>query len=244
MPQLSWLAPGQPFPPSSQALTDPDGLLAAGADLAPATLLRAYRQGIFPWFSPADPILWWSPDPRLVIIPEQFHLARRLRRTLRRTDWQFSLNQAFAEVVCNCATSNRRDQQGTWISPAMAAAYQRLHQLGHAHSIEVWQQDKLVGGVYGVRIGAVFFGESMFSRCRDASKAALATLCQLHRPLRLALLDCQVESAHLLTLGAVSWSRQQFEQALARLTESDTAPWPVTAVMPRSQLIEQLEDTL
>lgn len=242
MSPLCWLAPGAPFPPTHQALREPDGLLAAGADLAPDTLLRAYRHGIFPWFSPADPILWWSPDPRLVLLPEQFHLSRRLARSLRQPGWQFSLNHAFNEVISACATVPRRGQPGTWISADMQSAYQRLHQLGHAHSLEVWWQGELVGGVYGVRVGAVFFGESMFSRRRDASKAALATLCRLHRPLHLALLDCQVESAHLLSLGARVWPRHQFEQALVSLTAAATACWPVIAPLSRQQLIAQLEE--
>lgn len=229
MTSLTWLAPGDPFPPTSQALDDPGGLLAAGADLSPATLLNAYRRGIFPWYSPGQPILWWSPDPRLVLFPEQFHLSRRLLRSLRQNNWQFSLNHAFEQVIDACARTPRRGQGGTWITPEMSAAYCRLHALGHAHSLEVWQQQRLVGGIYGVRIGQVFFGESMFSHVRDASKAAMAMLCQLHTTLSFELLDCQVESAHLLSLGAVNLPREQFEQRISELTGRHSDVWPVIA---------------
>ena len=229
MTSLIWLAPGDPFPQTSQALDDPDGLLAAGADLSPATLLNAYRKGIFPWYSPGQPILWWSPDPRLVLFPREFHLSRRLQRSLRQRHWQFSLNSAFEQVIDACAHTPRHGQRGTWISADMRAAYCRLHALGHAHSIEVWHGRQLVGGIYGVRIGQVFFGESMFSHARDASKAAMAMLCRLHTTLSFELLDCQVESAHLLSLGARTLTREQFEQILGSLAEKRSEVWPVIA---------------
>lgn len=227
MTSLAWLAPGDPFPPTSQALDDPAGLLAAGADLSANTLLRAYRCGIFPWYSDGQPILWWSPEPRLVLFPERFHASRRLLRSLRQPHWQFSLNSAFDRVIEACADTPRRGQGGTWITDQMHDAYCQLHRLGHAHSLEVWHDSELVGGIYGVRIGRAFFGESMFSHARDASKAAMAMLCRIHGTLQMDLLDCQVESAHLLSLGAEILPRREFEQQLAVLTVADTPPWPV-----------------
>ena len=229
MTALAWLAPGDPFPPASQALDDPAGLLAAGADLSTRTLLRAYRRGIFPWYSDGQPVLWWSPDPRLVLLPERFHASRRLLRSLRQPHWQFSLNAAFEQVISACAGTLRHGQGGTWITADMRNAYCQLHRLGHAHSLEVWHDGELVGGIYGVRIGRVFFGESMFSHARDASKAAMAMLCRIHDSLQMDLLDCQLESAHLLSLGAQVMPRAQFEQQLAVLTVAETPPWPVIA---------------
>ena len=229
MTALAWLAPGDPFPPTSQALEDPAGLLAAGADLSTSTLLKAYRRGIFPWYSDGQPILWWSPEPRLVLFPEHFHASRRLLRSLRQPHWRFSLNTAFERIIEACADTPRRGQGGTWITAEMHDAYCQLHQLGHAHSLEVWHGNEIVGGIYGVRVGRVFFGESMFSHARDASKAAMAMLCRIHDRLQMDLLDCQVESAHLLSLGAEILPRREFEQQLAALTLTDTPPWPVIA---------------
>jgi leucyl/phenylalanyl-tRNA--protein transferase len=229
MTALAWLAPGDPFPPTSQALDDPAGLLAAGADLSANTLLRAYRRGIFPWYSNGQPILWWTPEPRLVLFPERFHASRRLLRSLRQPHWQFSLNTAFERVIEACAETPRRGQGGTWITAEMHDAYCQLHRLGHAHSLEVWHGNDMVGGIYGVRVGRAFFGESMFSHARDASKAAMAMLCRVHDTLQMDLLDCQVESAHLLSLGAEILPRREFEQQLAVLTVADTPPWPVIA---------------
>jgi leucyl/phenylalanyl-tRNA---protein transferase len=229
MAALTWLAPGDPFPPTSQALDDPAGLLAAGGDLTVNTLLAAYRRGIFPWYSDGQPLLWWSPDPRLVLMPEQFHLSRRLARSLRQPHWRFSLNYAFDRVIRACARTPRRGQRGTWITTEMEEAYCQLHRQGHAHSLEVWHGEQLVGGIYGVRVGRVFFGESMFSHARDGSKAAMAILCRLHTRLHLSLLDCQVESAHLLTLGATIMPRSEFEQQLDRLATEATPPWPTLA---------------
>ncbi len=229
MTALAWLAPGDPFPPTSQALEDPAGLLAAGADLSTSTLLRAYRRGIFPWYSDGQPILWWSPEPRLILFPEHFHASRRLLRSLRQPHWRFSLNTAFERIIEACADTPRRGQGGTWITAEMHDAYCQLHRLGHAHSLEVWHGNEIVGGIYGVRVGRVFFGESMFSHARDASKAAMAMLCRIHDTLQLELLDCQVESAHLLSLGAEVLPRREFEQHLAALTLTDTPPWPVIA---------------
>jgi len=230
---LVWLDPGDPFPPTSEALADPPGLLAAGGDLSPGTLLRAYRQGIFPWFSEGDPILWWTLSPRLVLSPDQFHASRSLRKALRRTPWQYAIDQRFADVIQHCAAVPRAGQPGTWISPAMQQAYLRLHQLGHAHSVEIYRDGQLVGGLYGVCLGQAFFGESMFSLESDASKVALHTLCQLHTELDIALVDCQMETPHLMSLGARSLDRQTFEQALARHQQRDNRGlWP----RPRSPL--------
>ncbi|PKM23017.1 MAG: leucyl/phenylalanyl-tRNA--protein transferase [Gammaproteobacteria bacterium HGW-Gammaproteobacteria-14] len=226
MSALTWLAPGDPFPPSQQALDDPDGLLAAGGDLSCSTLLAAYRRGIFPWYSDGQPILWWTPDPRLVLYPDRFHCSRRLQRKLRSNHWRFSLNQNFADVMAACADTPRHGHTGTWITREMRAAYQQLHTLGHAHSLEVWRDERLVGGIYGVQVGRVFFGESMFSHETDTSKAAMATLCRLHERLQFDLLDCQVESEHLLSLGAESLPRARFEETLALLTASQAPPWP------------------
>lgn len=222
---LPWLLPGDPFPPAEAALLEPDGLLALGGDLSPSTLLRAYRAGIFPWFSEDQPVLWWSPDPRLVLFPGEFHLSRRLWRTLRRGPFRFSFNRDFAGVIRGCA-GPRAKEPGTWITPSMQQAYERLHALGHAHSVEVWREDSLVGGLYGIRLGAVFCGESMFSRESDASKCALALLCGLHQSLGLALIDAQISSDHLLRLGAREIPRRQFLALLAEHAGRAEPPLP------------------
>lgn len=225
---IPWLPPQDPeapFPPVASALRNPDGLLAAGGDLEPARLLRAYRNGIFPWFGPGEPILWWSPDPRAVLYPERLHVSRRLARTLRQQRFAISYDTCFAQVVAACAAS-RPESRGTWITPQMQAAYARLHDLGHAHSIEVWRDATLVGGLYGVALGRVFFGESMFSRERDASKVALAHLCARLRHLGFGLLDCQVVSGHLTRMGAERLSRERFVALLDELADAAPAPWP------------------
>jgi leucyl/phenylalanyl-tRNA---protein transferase len=224
---LTWLAAGDPFPPTSQALDDPDGLLAAGGDLSSATLLRAYRRGIFPWYSAGQPILWWSPDPRLVLAPQDFHISRRLLRTLRHESWQFSLNSDFAGVIDACANTPRHGHHGTWITAEMRSAYCQLHQSGHAHSLEVWQQQRLVGGIYGVRVGRVFFGESMFSHDPRCVQGSHGNALPASHHAAFELLDCQVESAHLLSLGARNMPREEFEQRLDQLAGQDSAPWPV-----------------
>ncbi|ROR32614.1 leucyl/phenylalanyl-tRNA--protein transferase [Inmirania thermothiophila] len=214
---IPWLGTGGGvrFPDVERALAEPNGLLAAGGDLAPATLLAAYRRGIFPWYGPGEPILWWSPDPRLVLFPERLHLGRSLRKRLRSGRYRVSLDRDFAGVVAGCAAP-RPGQDGTWITPEMAQAYRRLHALGHAHSVEVWEDGVLVGGLYGVAIGRVFFGESMFSRRPDASKVALACLAaRLHR-CGFPVIDCQVASAHLLRLGAEPLPRRAFTALLER----------------------------
>ncbi len=225
---IPWLPPQDPeapFPPVTGALRDPDGLLAAGGDLEPARLLRAYRHGIFPWFGPGEPILWWSPDPRAVLHPERLHVSRRLARTLRQGRFTVSYDTCFARVVEACAAP-RPESRGTWITPQMQAAYVRLHDLGHAHSIEVWREATLVGGLYGVALGRVFFGESMFSRERDASKVALAHLCARLCRLGFGLLDCQVVSGHLLRMGAEQLPRARFVALLDTLADAESVAWP------------------
>jgi leucyl/phenylalanyl-tRNA--protein transferase len=214
---IPWLHPGDPpdaFPPVETALTDPDGLLCAGGDLSPARLLEAYRRGIFPWFSEGQPILWWSPDPRTVLYPAEFKVSRSLAKTIRNRGFAVSVDRAFAEVMANCADERLRPE-GTWISPQMRAAYQRLHELGLAHSYETWDGGRLVGGLYGVELGQAFFGESMFSMERDASKVALAALVRAMNGRNGRLIDCQVASAHLESLGARSIPRRQFVRELA-----------------------------
>ncbi|MCY4210105.1 MAG: leucyl/phenylalanyl-tRNA--protein transferase [Gammaproteobacteria bacterium] len=200
---------GADFPEVSSALRNPDGLLAIGGDLEPATLLTAYRRGIFPWYSEGQPLLWWSPDPRCVLEPDQVRINRSLARTLKRNTFKVSFNQAFADVVRGCSAP-RGDDTGTWITTDMAAAYLRLHHLGHALSCECWHEGELAGGLYGVVIGKVFFGESMFSRKTDASKVALVRLAQLLRQRRFRLIDCQIHSPHLERLGAKSMARDDF----------------------------------
>jgi len=191
-----------------------DGLLALGGDLSPARLILAYSQGIFPWFSAGDPILWWSPVPRLALFPGEFHLPRRLRRTLAANTFTVTADTAFAAVVEGCATASGRREQGTWITPAMAQAYCRLHELGFAHSIECWQEGELVAGLYGICLDQVFFGESMFTRVSDGSKAALAALVGEARRRDIALIDCQMTTAHLLRFGARELGREEFQAQL------------------------------
>ncbi|MDQ2070711.1 leucyl/phenylalanyl-tRNA--protein transferase [Natronospira bacteriovora] len=233
MSRLPWIEADAPvqFPNPQTALDDPNGLLAAGGDLSPQRLLTAYRQGIFPWFDRRSPILWWSPNPRLVIYPGHLHVSRRLRRTLRRMDYQVSLDRAFDQVIAACADVRlRRDQDGTWITESMRDAFQALHRLGHAHSVEVWRKDELIGGLYGVAIGRVFFGESMFSRQSDGSKIAMAWLDAQLAEWGFALMDCQVENPHLLRMGALTLSRPAFLAALDRHTAEPgpASPWQLT----------------
>ncbi len=201
------------FPDVSMALTDPDGLLAAGGDLSVSRLLEAYRRGIFPWYEEDQPILWWSPDPRCVLYPDQLHISRSLKKTLRKNNYQVTFDQAFMSVIQHCAES-RHDQGGTWITPDMLEAFEQLHALGIAHSVEIWyienELPQLVGGLYGIAMGSVFFGESMFSRCTDASKIALLKLSQQLSAWGFNLIDCQVHSDHLESLGAITIERQQF----------------------------------
>jgi leucyl/phenylalanyl-tRNA---protein transferase len=209
---LRWLSSADAadrFPPASQALTEPNGLLAAGGDLSPTRLLAAYRRGIFPWYEEGQPILWWSPDPRAVLRPEDVKVSRSLRRSLNKGGFELRIDHAFEAVVAACAEP-RRYTDATWITRDMAAAYARLHRLGWAHSFESWRDGELVGGLYGVAIGRVFFGESMFTRATDASKVALVRLAEHLRARSFRLIDCQVASAHVASLGATSVSRADF----------------------------------
>lgn len=215
--------PDDPFPPSTSALRDPDGLLATGGDLSPARLLHAYRRGIFPWFSEGQPILWWCPDPRMVFHSDGVRLPTRFRRQLRHSSWIARADTVFPEVVAACASVPRPGQHGTWITTGMQAAYCELHRLGHAHSIEVFEGDRLVGGLYGVAMGRMFFGESMFSGESGGSKVALAALAYRLRAWGWPLIDAQLESPHLLCLGAETWPRVDF---LTRIDVLTTAPEP------------------
>lgn len=193
---------------------EPDGLLAVGGDLNPARILTAYSQGIFPWYAVGDPILWWSPAPRLVLLPDEFHLPRRLRRTIKSGKYNVTADRAFAQVVTACATASGRREKGTWITPEMQLAYNRLHGLGFAHSIECWREGVLAGGLYGLCLDQIFFGESMFTWERDASKIALAALIDQVRHLGIALIDCQMTTEHLVRFGARELSRETFRAYL------------------------------
>ncbi|MEG3190974.1 leucyl/phenylalanyl-tRNA--protein transferase [Lysobacter sp. D1-1-M9] len=210
--------PHAAFPDPRQALREPDGLLAIGGDLSPARLLSAYRQGIFPWFSGDQPILWWSPDPRTVFRTDRVRLPSRFRRSLRNSGWTVRADSAFGAVIAACARMPRPGQRGTWITDQMLEAYAELHRLGHAHSVEVFDGDRLVGGLYGVAIGAMFFGESMFSAESGGSKVALAALARRLHGWGWPLLDAQVENDHLLSLGAETWPRERFLDTVAALT--------------------------
>lgn len=222
---IPFLAPGARFPSVDRALRRPDGLLAAGGDLSVATLVRAYRHGIFPWFNEGDPILWWSPDPRMVLPCADFHVSRTLRRRLNRRDVRVTFNEAFAELVDACAAP--RDQEGgTWLVADMKHAYQALHAEGLAHSVEVWRDDDLVGGLYGVALGRMFFGESMVSREPDASKIALAWLSAQLLEWEMPIIDCQMATAHLASLGARSVPRRQFTAWVGALaSQPGPAEW-------------------
>jgi len=229
---LHALRPGGSFPPTSEALREPNGLLAIGGSLDVPTLLAAYRRGIFPWYEAPQPVLWWTPDPRAVLFPENLHVSRSLRRTLRRDAFALSADRDFEAVMRACAEP-RDGCAGTWIDSAMLDAYAALHRAGHAHSIEVRDDEgALVGGLYGVAIGGAFFGESMFARAADASKVALVALVKLLRERGFELIDCQMDTAHLRSLGARNLSRLDFERRLAHTVEKrvSSAAW---ALPPR-----------
>jgi leucyl/phenylalanyl-tRNA--protein transferase len=218
--------PDAPFPPGREALDAPNGLLAWGGDLHPRRLLAAYRAGIFPWYSEGQPLLWWSPAPRCVILPGEVHLSRRTRRRYNSGRYRLSADSAFEQVIAACAEP-RAYERGTWITAEMQTAFTRLHRMGHAHSVEVWEGEELRGGIYGLAVGAVFFGESMFSRSVDASKIALVALCRLLEDECFGLLDCQVGNPHLFRMGAVELSRGDFEKQLAQLVDEPrgTGSW-------------------
>lgn len=213
---IPWLESSDPFPPLQRALTEPDGLLAASADLSPARLLAAYRNGIFPWYSVGQPVLWWSPDPRMVLFPDEFRMPRSLVKRLRRRDYEIRVDTAFEAVMRACAAP-RNDAAGTWITPDMIAAYCELHRLGHAHSIETWINGELAGGLYGIALGRAFYGESMFARAADASKIALAHLVRRLEQRQFGIIDCQMNTAHLARFGAREIPRREFSQHLTKL---------------------------
>ncbi len=214
------------FPPLDTALTEPNGLLAVGGDLSPERLLDAYCHGIFPWFNPGEPILWWSPDPRMVLVPDAVRVTRSLAKRLRNGGFELRVDSAFVEVMRACAAP-RAGADGTWISSAMIAAYTRLFEAGYAHSIESWREGRLVGGLYGVAIGRMFYGESMFSRESDASKVALVRLCRQLARWEFGYVDCQMETAHLASLGARPLPRATFAAQVAELVNLPhrAGPW-------------------
>jgi leucyl/phenylalanyl-tRNA--protein transferase len=219
MKRISWLHPDDPvdyFPPVSQALDDPPGLLAAGGDLSPERLLAAYRQGIFPWYSAGEPVLWWAPDPREVLFPKELHVSRSLRRCLVRGEFTVTENREFLGVITACGAPRRGLQTSTWITPEMNAAYCELHRRGVASSIEVWEDGVLAGGLYGIRSGPVFCGESMFSRRDNASKVALAWLAGQCSGRGIDLIDCQMPSPHLRSMGSRPLPRHEFLAILRR----------------------------
>ena len=223
---ITWLTPEADrewFPPLEQALDEPEGLLAAGGDLSPRRLLAAYRRGIFPWYSAGQPVLWWAPDPREVLEPAEFKCSRSLAKTLRNRGFKVGFDRAFGDIVNACA-ARREHSTGTWITPEMHAAYVELHSLGHAHSVEVRLGDELVGGLYGVQLGRVFFGESMFSRERDASKVALAWLVERARVAGLQLIDCQLPTPHLRSLGSKPMARHEFSALVAKAAAGPAVP--------------------
>ena len=220
---ITWLNKGAPFPPIEQALLRPNGLLAAGGSLSAHRLLEAYRQGIFPWFNTGEPILWWSPDPRMVLIPEEFKISRSLRKTLRNKCYDVRTDSAFEQVMRACAAP-RREQAGTWIHEDMITAYTELHQMGVAHSVEVWMNGNLVGGLYGISIGHMFYGESMFSHATDASKIALAHLTAQLQRWGYGMIDCQMSTPHLASLGAREIPRAEFMHRLKELIHCQDTP--------------------
>lgn len=220
---IPWLRPTDPFPPLERALSDPDGLLAAGGTLDAPRLIDAYRRGIFPWSSEGQPLLWWSPDPRMVLFTDEFRMSRSLRKRVREGRFEIRVDSAFDDVMAACAEP-RDGQAGTWITAAMRRAYGELHRRGYAHSVEAWREGRLVGGLYGVALGRVFFGESMFARETDASKVALVRLVTLLREQGVPMIDCQQDTAHLASLGARPIPRAEFATVLKELIHSVAPP--------------------
>jgi len=246
--RIAWLGPddsAEAFPNVETALRQPDGLLAAGGDLSQARLLAAYAAGIFPWYEDGQPILWWSPDPRCVLAPEDFHVSRRLARYVRNTSFTLSCNRAFDKVIHACAGA-RKFQHGTWITQAVREAFTNLHAAGWAHSVEVWDSRQLVGGIYGLSIGRVFFGESMFSHRDNASKFAMLGLCSILAQNDFKLLDCQVLSQHLVSLGARAIPRQDFTAILQEYCRDGKqfANWPSKPVRIAAFTPDKRLDTL
>ena len=238
MAELRWLGPDDPpdlFPHPESALRDPDGLLAVGGDLSPERLVAAYERGIFPWFNEGQPILWWSPDPRAVLVPDELHISRSLRRTLKRDQFSITIDRAFDAVIAGCSES--RADTGTWITPEMRQAYQSLHELGSAHSIEIWQGESLAGGLYGVGVGRMFAGESMFSAVTDASKVAMVALTWRCRDIGVELIDCQLPTPHLERLGIKCIPRAEYLQRIGDLHQQppvdswNAGPVPCSALL-------------
>jgi leucyl/phenylalanyl-tRNA--protein transferase len=220
---IPWLTDEDDFPPVECALPEPNGLLAAGGGLATGRLLGAYRRGIFPWYSSGQPVLWWSPDPRMVLFPSELHTPRSLAKRLRRRDYEIRVDTAFAEVMQACAMPRNGDA-GTWITPEMISAYCELHRLGHAHSVETWISGELAGGLYGMALGRAFFGESMFARTADASKIAFVHLVRQLERWQFGLIDCQMNTAHLSRFGAREIPRQAFTRSLSELVNYPRYP--------------------
>lgn len=225
---LTWLQRDDlSFPPLERALHQPNGLLAAGGDLSPERLITAYRHGCFPWYQDGQPILWWSPDPRTVLYPDELHVSRSLRKRVRQGDYQVTLDRAFTQVIQGCAAP-RDYTDGTWITTPMQAAYMELHIRGIAHSVEVWRDGQLVGGLYGLAMGRLFFGESMFSRASDASKVGFVCLVERLKHWGFELIDCQMPTQHLANFGARLITRERFAETLARCLDQDSsADWAI-----------------
>ena len=223
------------FPPLHKALREPNGLLAAGGDLSAARLVAAYRHGCFPWYQDGQPLLWWSPDPRTVLLPNNLHISRSLRKVLRSDLFSVTFDRNFTDVIHACSEP-RKDEDGTWITSEMQAAYFALHAQGHAHSVEVWQQDQLVGGLYGIAIGQLFFGESMFSRTSNASKVGFVTLVSALKAAGFVLIDCQMPTAHLISLGAKSIRRSEFSEYLTQHLDINTDMQWLTPAITTSTL--------
>jgi len=232
---IPWLSAGDPFPPVASALRDPNGLLAAGGGLSTDRLLDAYAHGVFPWFEEGDPLLWWSPDPRMVLWLRELHVSRSLRRVLRSGRYRVTLDTAFREVMAGCAAP-RDGRHGTWITHEMMEAYERLAALGYAHSVEVWAGGSLAGGLYGVALGRMFYGESMFSRSTNASKIALVFLARQLERWRFELIDCQMSTGHLASLGAGEIPRAEFLRHVERLARLPgvPSPWVLDQDLPQS----------
>lgn len=230
---IPWLEENTPFPPIDLALQEPNGLLAAGGRLTSRRLLEAYRQGIFPWFSDDQPVLWWSPDPRMVLFPEEVRISRSLRKTLCKGNFQVKLDTAFQQVIAACAQSPRPGQDGTWITREIQEAYSVLHKLGYAHSVETWIGGNLVGGLYGVALGRMFYGESMFSLLTDSSKIAFAHLVRYLQQEGFGMIDCQMKTEHLASFGAREIPRLQFIDRLMELAAHPGKPgvWPSDGAM-------------
>ena len=222
---LTWLTDNEDFPAVCKALHDPAGLLAAGGMLSPARLVEAYSRGIFPWYNPGDPVLWWSPDPRMVLFPQELVVQRSLAKVLRKRRYEIRVDTAFAEVIAGCARP-RAGQGGTWISAEMIAAYTRLHELGVAHSVETWIDGRLAGGLYGIALGRAFYGESMFTRVPDASKIAFVHLVRQLQRWGFGVIDCQMNTAHLARFGAREIPRSEFIAQLDNLVNLPAVPTP------------------